>query len=229
MISTILTDIEGTTSSLSFVRDVLFPYAQDNIEEFLNSKYQKSELVTEQVKIVAESHGLQEDDLDAVSAQLQEWMRTDTKATPLKILQGLIWKTGYKRGNFKGHVYSDVANALWRWQSEGIDLYVYSSGSVEAQRLLFGYSMAGDLSRLFKGFFDTRTGPKKEVSSYIAIASVIGRPAQDILFLSDVPEELSAASEAGMQVTQLVRDESTEWQDQFQRVKDFSEISLKSY
>ena len=229
MIRAILTDIEGTTSSISFVHDVLFPYARQNMEEFLNKQYLKNEVVTEQVRIIAHEHGLLEDDLDAVGAQLQEWMRIDAKETPLKTLQGLIWRAGYKRGNLKGHVYSDVANALWAWQSGGIALYVYSSGSVEAQRLLFGYSMAGDLTRLFSGFFDTRTGPKKAAASYQKIVYEIGRAAQEILFLSDVPTELEAAHEAGMQVTQLVRNGSTAFQDSFRKVSNFGEIVLSDY
>lgn len=229
MVRAILTDIEGTTSSIGFVHDVLFPYARQHMEDFLNKQYLKNDVVTEQVRIIANEHGLQEDDLDAVCAQLQEWMRIDAKETPLKTIQGLIWKTGYKRGNLKGHVYPDVANVLWGWQSEGIDLYVYSSGSVEAQRLIFRYSMAGDLTRLFSGFFDTRTGSKRDVASYLNIVSEIGRPAQEILFLSDVPAELESACKAGMQVTQLVRNGSTVVHDSFRKVTNFGEIVLTNY
>ncbi len=116
-----------------------------------------------------------------------------------------MWRHGYERGDFTGHVYDDAVDRLRRWSNKGIDLYVYSSGSVGAQKLLFGYSDAGDLRPLFKGYFDTRVGHKKEADSYQHIVEALGLPAGDILFLSDVAEELDAAAKAGMQTTQLVR------------------------
>jgi enolase-phosphatase E1 len=229
MIKAIVTDIEGTTSSISFVHKVLFPYAQQHLNDFVCQQYPQNPEVVEQVMLVAATNNLPEDDLDAVCAQLQKWISTDTKATPLKTLQGMIWRAGYQQGKFKGHVYPDVADALRQWHANDVGLYVYSSGSTEAQRLLFGYSLAGDLTPLFSDFFDTRIGSKTEVASYIDIADKIGHPAQQILFLSDVPAELYAAHEAGMQVVQLVRDASTQQQDQFLRVSKFADIRIEDY
>jgi enolase-phosphatase E1 len=131
------------------------------------------------------------------------WIDEDRKATPLKTLQGSIWALGYAEGAFKGHVYPDAAEALRRWRTAGLRLFVYSSGSVEAQKLIFRHSDQGDLEPVFSGWFDTTTGPKREVQSYRRITEVIGQPAAAILFLSDVQAELDAASAAGM-ATQLV-------------------------
>jgi enolase-phosphatase E1 len=139
------------------------------------------------------------------AATLHGWMAADAKVTPLKALQGLIWRQGYADGRLKGHLWPDVAACLRAWQAGGVTLAVYSSGSVEAQRDLFGHSDAGDLVPLFSGFFDTRVGAKREAPSYAAIAATLGLPPGDILFLSDVAEELDAAVAAGMQACQLVR------------------------
>jgi enolase-phosphatase E1 len=125
----------------------------------------------------------------------------------LKTLQGLIWEDGYRAGAIKGHVYADAARRLRVWAKSGVALYVYSSGSVAAQKLLFGHSVEGDLTPLFSGYFDTRIGPKKESQSYRALAAAIGRPAAAILFMSDSAEELDAAVRAGVKTVQLVRPE----------------------
>jgi enolase-phosphatase E1 len=135
------------------------------------------------------------------------WIDEDRKATPLKALQGKIWRHGYENGDFTGHIYDDAVEGLRRWAAGGVDLYVYSSGSVGAQQLLFAHSDAGDLRPLFKGYFDTRVGHKKETASYESIAAQIDLPAGNILFLSDVAEELDAARQAEMPTYQLVRDE----------------------
>lgn len=133
-------------------------------------------------------------------------MDQDAKIGPLKTLQGMIWADGYRDGALKGHIYPDAVAGLRRWHAMGITLAVYSSGSVPAQKLLFGHSEAGDLTPLFSGWFDTGVGGKKDAASYRAITEALDLPADDILFLSDVPAELDAAREAGLAVTLLARD-----------------------
>lgn len=200
----ILTDIEGTTSSISFVKDVLFPYAREHLRSFVEAHADDSE-VRRWLDETAREAGLDTTDTDAIIGTLLHWIDVDRKATPLKALQGMIWKDGYTSGAYRAHVYPEVADCLRTWRKQGIDLYVYSSGSVPAQKLLFGYSEAGDLGDLFSGWFDTRVGHKRETASYRAITEAIGLPAGDILFLSDIVEELDAAAEAGMRTTQLCR------------------------
>ena len=139
---------------------------------------------------------------------LQDWIDADKKATPLKTLQGLIWDDGFKRGELVGDVYPDVPPALRRWHDAGIRLYVYSSGSVQAQRLVFGYTRFGDLTPLFSGYFDTRVGPKLEQASYRVIAAAIDTTPGEILFLSDHTGELDAAQAAGLRTTALDRGEA---------------------
>jgi enolase-phosphatase E1 len=195
----IITDIEGTTTPISFVRDVLSPYAQARLPGFVEAHGEEPAVV----EALAEARRLAEG-RDVVAALLG-WMAADAKVTPLKTLQGLIWDEGYRRGDLLGVIYPDVPPVLRRWHAAGVRLYVYSSGSVAAQKLLFGCSDAGNLAALFSGFFDTRVGAKREAASYAAIARAIGLPAEEILFLSDIAEELDAAVVAGMSGCQLVR------------------------
>ncbi len=173
MIKAILTDIEGTTTSLAFVHDVLFPFARARLPEW-----------------VAHHGG----DL----RQLTAWMDEDAKVTTLKDIQGQIWAEGYASGALTGHVYPDAAAALRRWHDDGLTLAVFSSGSVAAQRLIFGHSDQGDLSVLFSGWFDTTTGLKREAKSYALIAEAMGIASAQMLFVSDIVEETSAAKSAGM-------------------------------
>jgi enolase-phosphatase E1 len=204
MIKAILTDIEGTTSSLSFVKDVLFPYAAERLPDFVRAHRDDPQVAAllEDARAVADGAG----DEEALIAQLLDWIATDRKITPLKALQGLIWEEGYARGDFSGHVYADAARRLRDWHRAGLRLYVYSSGSVHAQKLLFGHTDYGDLTPVFDGFFDTRIGGKRERESYSAIASEIGLPPGEILFLSDIREELDAAHDAGMATIALRRE-----------------------
>jgi len=204
MIEAIVTDIEGTTSSLSFVKDVLFPYARKRLPAFVVTHADKPE-VQHWLHEAAREAGLVSAEQQEVIALLVRWIDEDRKATPLKALQGMIWADGYESGEFRGHVYPEVAECLRRWQAQGLRLYVYSSGSVAAQKLLFGYSEAGDLTPLFSGYFDTEVGGKRDAASYRRIAGAIALPAERILFLSDIVEELDAAQLAGMKTTQLVR------------------------
>jgi len=195
----ILTDVEGTTTPISFVRDVLFPYARARLPNFLAAHGSAPEVAN----AVADAARLSPDD-DVVAALLG-WIDADAKVTPLKILQGLIWDEGYRRGELKGVIYADVPPVLRRWHASGVRLYVYSSGSEAAQRNLFEFSGAGNLAGLFSGFFDTRVGGKRQAASYSAIARAVGLPAGEFLFLSDIGEELDAAAAAGMMGCQLVR------------------------
>ncbi|BBP82597.1 MULTISPECIES: acireductone synthase [unclassified Pseudomonas] len=204
-IKAILTDIEGTTSAVSFVFDVLFPYAARHLPEFVLTHAERAD-VAEQLQAVRVESGEADADVRRVVEILLGWIAEDRKATPLKALQGMVWEQGYAAGQLKGHVYPDAVDALKRWKQDGYDLYVYSSGSIQAQKLIFGCSEAGDLTPLFSGYFDTTSGPKREAASYARIAEAIGRPAEDILFLSDVVQELDAAQQAGMPTIGLARE-----------------------
>ena len=204
-IKAILTDIEGTTSAVSFVFDVLFPYAARHLPGFV-SEHAAEPAVAEQVEAVRRESGEPEASVERVVAILLEWIAEDRKATPLKALQGMVWEQGYRAGQLKGHVYPDAVEALRRWHAEGYRLYVYSSGSIQAQKLIFGCSEAGDLSPLFSGYFDTTSGPKREAGSYRRIVEAIGLPAEEMLFLSDVVQELDAAREAGLPTIGLARE-----------------------
>ncbi|MEG3152012.1 acireductone synthase [Sphingomonas sp. ZT3P38] len=192
----ILTDIEGTTSSIAFVAETLFPYARARLPAFVAAHPDAAAPIL--AEVAATEAG------DPV-ATLIRWIDEDRKATPLKTLQGMIWADGYREGAFTGHIYADAAGALRRWHEAGIALYVFSSGSVAAQKLLFGHSDAGDLTPLFSGYFDTTTGPKREAASYAAIAGAIGFDPQDVLFLSDTPEEITAARAARLQALLIDR------------------------
>src|SRR3989344_1798026 len=204
MTKAIVTDIEGTTSSLSFVKDVLFPYSQKHMAEFVRIHAQAPAVRRE----LDEVHRLSGKNLSEaeVIEQLIRWIQEDKKITPLKNLQGMIWEDGYKKGDFKGHMYEDAVRHLRKWKQAGIRLYVFSSGSVQAQKLLFAHTGYGDLTPLFSGYFDTNIGNKREAGSYRKIAESIGIAPADTLFLSDIREELDAAHAAGMQIIWLVRD-----------------------
>ncbi len=199
----ILTDIEGTTSSISFVSDVLFPYARRELPRFVRQHGSDPE-VRRWLDIVATEHGAVCND-EVIVETLQGWIDQDRKHTALKALQGMVWREGYERGEFRGHVYPDAAAALRRWHDAAHPLAVFSSGSVPAQELLFGHSEAGDLAPLFSAFFDTEVGNKRDADSYRLIADRLNRSPQDIVFLSDVVAELDAAREAGMRTVLLDR------------------------
>jgi len=202
-LSTILTDIEGTTSSISFVRDVLFPYARDALPGFVREHGRDPE-VRRWLDQVAAEHGAVCSD-DVLVEVLQGWIDQDRKHTALKALQGLVWQAGYREGDFTAPLYPDVAPALRAWHAAGHPLAVYSSGSVPAQKLLFSHTDAGDLSGLFCAYFDTTSGHKRNADSYRLIADALHRSPQHVLFLSDVVEELDAAREAGLRTVLLDR------------------------
>ncbi|MGH8033384.1 MAG: acireductone synthase [Luteimonas sp.] len=200
-IQTILTDIEGTTSSISFVKDVLFPYARKRLPGFVRERGGEPE-VRRWLDAVAIEQGAICSDDDVIET-LQGWIDEDRKHTALKALQGMLWADGYRDADFSAHIYPDAVEALRRWHRAGHALAVYSSGSVAAQKLFFGNSDAGDLLPLFSAFFDTEVGGKRKAASYARIAESMDRPPGEILFLSDVVAELDAAREAGLR-TMLV-------------------------
>lgn len=205
MIQAIVTDIEGTTTPIAFVTDILFPYARGALPGFID-RHRTLPEVAEQltaVRLLADDAALSD---ASVVARLIQWIDEDRKATPLKALQGMIWAEGYADGAFQGQIYDDVPPLLHVWRTDGFRLFSYSSGSVAAQRLLFGHSPAGDLTPLFEGFFDTRLGGKLEPASYAALAAAVMLPPDRILFLSDHEGELDAAAAIGFATGCLDRD-----------------------
>jgi enolase-phosphatase E1 len=224
-IKAIVTDIEGTTSSIEFVHKVLFPYSVKVIPEYLRQHEKEPEIAAIIADIKQESK--QENaTLDEVIDILMSWIKQDKKITALKALQGIIWEYGFRNNEFKGHLYEDAYRNLTKWHQEGINLYVFSSGSVQAQKLLFGNNEYGDLTFLFGDFFDTNIGNKKEVDAYQNIASSIQTNPENILFLSDVVAELDAAKAAGYQTILLVRDKLPEHSDRHTIVNKFDQIPL---
>ena len=225
----ILTDIEGTTSSISFVKDVLFPYARRELPNFVrtHSHDPKVRHWLDQVQLELGSEFFNDEHLIET---LINWIDGDRKHTALKALQGMIWVAGYREGNYAAHIYEDAADMLKQWHESGHRIYVYSSGSVPAQKLFFRHSAAGDLATLFSGYFDTEMGGKRDAESYRRIANAIGTEPSNIIFLSDIVEELDAAREASMNTILLDRlndypqpriDETTHGH---KRVELFSEI-----
>jgi enolase-phosphatase E1 len=216
----ILLDIEGTTSSVSFVYDVMFPYVRKHLTFEVVSHWEEPEYneAFEQIARDAgqaslerwlKAAGLTRDNplgaAELVCREVTRLMDADAKATGLKQLQGLIWQSGFESGELKAHVYDDVPPALTRWNRAGKDVRIYSSGSVQAQKLFFGHTIAGDLLPQFRGHYDTTTGGKKEPESYRRIAADFSLPAADVLFLSDIVAELDAARAAGMATALVIR------------------------
>jgi enolase-phosphatase E1 len=216
----VLTDIEGTTTPIAFVHRTLFPFARARLPDFLAAHAENGAVaaILDEVKALAPDRT----PLDA----LLGWLDADAKVTPLKELQGLIWREGYAAGKLHADIYPDVAARLRAWHAGGVRLAVYSSGSVEAQKQLFAHTGAGDLTGLFGGFFDTRIGGKRESGSYRAIAAEMALPAAEILFLSDVEPELDAAEAAGLRTCQLVRaGDGTVASDRHLAVADFGAVA----
>lgn len=211
MILSVITDIEGTTTPISFVHRVLFPYARARLEAFIATN---------------PGHPALNDVPEPKLQTLLSWMDRDEKITSLKTIQGEIWQHGYAKGELKGEIYPDVPLTLRRWSRAGVKLFVYSSGSVSAQKLLFGHTPDGDLTTLFQAYFDTKVGPKRDATSYSAIARAIGGLPQEALFLSDIEAELDAAAQAGLATCQLVRpQDSTAPSNKHQIAKDFTEVA----
>jgi len=222
----ILTDIEGTTTSVKFVYDILFPYFRKNIGKLkgMVNLPDVQKAFKQTVELAASLENKKLNSVDDIINTLYRWSEEDRKITPLKALQGILWDEGYKSGEIKGHVYPDVQPALESWKNQGIEMGVFSSGSVAAQKLIFGYSEAGDLTPSFVAYFDTNTGGKRETETYLKIAEELGYAPNEMLFLSDIIEELEVAKASGMHTIQLTRP-GTEfsWPD---HVNDFSEITI---
>jgi enolase-phosphatase E1 len=225
----ILTDIEGTTSSISFVKEVLFPYARRELPNFVreHASDPKVRHWLDQVQLELGSEFFNDEHLIET---LLGWIDSDRKHTALKALQGMIWVAGYRDGDYAAHIYDDATDMLKQWHEAGHKIYVYSSGSVPSQKLFFGHTSEGDLMGLFSGYFDTEMGAKRDPESYRRITDAIDEKASDIIFLSDIVEELDAAREAGMDTALLDRlndypeprlDEATHGH---QRVESFRDI-----
>jgi len=194
----IITDIEGTTSSISFVKEVLFPYARRALPGFVRDHGHEPK-VRHWLSQVADEIAVDPSQEDQIIQTLQHWIDQDQKHTVLKALQGMIWEKGYHNSAYRAHIYPEVTPVLQRWYDQDIALYVYSSGSVAAQKLFFSHCQAGDLTHLFSGYFDTQIGNKREPDSYARIIDAIQIPAPQVVFLSDVVEELNAARSVGLE------------------------------
>ena len=218
-IQVVLLDIEGTTTPIEYVYKTLFPYARSRSREFLLNHYETAEVADIISMLSAQQEaddaaglnppywqfGTPGDEAGSAVAYVHWLMDRDRKVTALKILQGRIWREGYENRRLTGEVYPDVLRAFTRWREAGVRIAIFSSGSVEAQQLLFANSIAGDLTEYIEAYFDTTTGPKREASSYERIAAELGIEAEKILFVSDVAEELDAADIAGMYAALSVR------------------------
>jgi enolase-phosphatase E1 len=221
-----LFDIEGTTTDINFVHKVLFPYSEIRIRDFILN-HKDNQKISVAIKDVQETI-LKEDHkkltLDEVIDTLIFWIHSDRKHPALKEIQGHIWDIGYSKNDFKGHVYGDVQPFFMRILNSGEKIGIYSSGSVHAQKLIFGYSEAGDLTPMISYYFDTQVGGKREETSYSRIAHSLKLDPMEIHFFSDIPEELSAAESAGFKVTHVLR--SGTKPSSFSAVKSFDEINF---
>ena len=208
-----LLDIEGTTTSIAFVYDTLFPFAREHMATFLQAHWETEEvqadvaLVRDQAQTDLRDgvpgarsvpEGLSEASREATLHNLLGQMDADRKTTGLKSLQGKIWLDGYARGELLAHLFEDVHPAMLSWRAQGLPIYIYSSGSIAAQKLLFRHSVAGDLTPLLEGYFDTTTGPKKQAQSYNSICAAVRLDPAQVCFLTDNLEEARAAKEAGL-------------------------------
>ena len=203
----ILLDIEGTTTPISFVHDVLFSYARTHVRDYLEKHLNEADVRADISLLDADYQGqnFRANDLDAVAAHVHELIDLDSKSTGLKSLQGKIWHEGYSDGSLRAQIFPDVAPALARWRVAGLSVSIFSSGSVLAQQLLFAHTEAGDLTPFISNYFDTGVGKKGEAESYRRIAEAIGLQPNEILFISDVVSELAAARETGMKTVLSLR------------------------
>jgi enolase-phosphatase E1 len=201
----ILLDVEGTVAPISFVHEVLFPYARSHLETYLRRHWNDPAVAAARAMLHESAGDFSEQSLASLKAVLVALMDADVKSTGLKQLQGLIWEEGYRAGHFQSPVFPDVPSALARWKQAGLTVAIYSSGSMAAQKVFFQHTGNGDLTPYLSAFFDTTTGPKRSASSYKAIASALGTPPAGVLFISDIAEELEAASAAGMRGLIAVR------------------------
>jgi enolase-phosphatase E1 len=236
----VVLDIEGTTTPVSFVYDVLFPYAREHLRDYIAARVGAPELA-EPVRLLSaeweedftggedpppDMMDVERDPrLECVVGYALWLMQRDRKSPGLKLLQGLIWDRGYRDGTLRGEVYPDVPLAFQRWHSAGATLAIYSSGSVLAQKLLFSTTRYGDLTPYLSAFFDTGVGAKHESESYGRIAAAMSRRPAELLFVSDVEGELEAARQSGMVVALCQRDSTSGARHAiFDLVRTFGEI-----
>ena len=219
-----LFDIEGTTTDINFVHKVLFPYSETHLNDFV-LHHQNESIIAKAISDVKETVQKEENrqlDITGVVQTLEKWIREDRKHGALKEIQGHIWDIGYSKNDFKGHVYPDVKPFFEKILDQGGKIGIYSSGSVHAQKLIFSYSEDGDLTPMISHFFDTKIGHKRERTSYSNIANAVHLKPEEIHFFSDIPEELAAANEAGMMVTQVLRPGTPT--SSFEGIPDFSSL-----
>ena len=236
----ILLDIEGTTTPIAFVHDVLFSYARAHVREYL-AKHLDREDVRADIELLRDEHakdlsegeqppalveGSRDEEIDSLAAYVNWLISKDRKSTGLKSLQGKIWHTGYIEGSLRAQVFPDVAPALARWCVAGLNVSIFSSGSALSQQLLFAHSEPGDLTPLINNYFDTTVGNKGEAQSYRRIARELGLQPSEILFISDVTDELAAAREAGMKTLLSLRPGNKPQMntDQYQTITSFDEL-----
>ena len=224
-VKAILLDIEGTTTPIAFVHDVLFSYARDHVREFLtkNSAAEDIALLREEHAVDVSDAPLLSNETESIAAYVEWLIKLDRKSTALKSLQGKLWRQGYEDGSLKSQVFADVAPAFERWRDRGLKVGIFSSGSVLAQQLLFAHTEVGDLTHCIDSYFDTNVGKKGEAESYRKIAEAMGFPAQEILFISDVTAELDAANQAGMKTLLSIRPGNAP-QRQYPSIHTFDEI-----
>ena len=235
----ILLDIEGTTSSISFVFDVMFPYVRRELDAFLRANWNTNEMdfVREQMardtgfaSFATWTAGVEQEEARCrhVFDEVCRLMDHDVKATGLKQLQGLVWKSGFENGELQAHLYEDVVPALRQWSDAGLDLRVFSSGSVQAQKLFFGHTVHGNFLPHFQGHYDMTIGSKRESSSYSTISQAFQLPSTDIVFVSDVLEELDAAREAGMTTVVCIRPGNAPFSDSngHAEIRGFDELRV---
>lgn len=224
----VLLDIEGTIAPLSYVREVLFPFARRELAAFLQRTWERPDVIAARRQVAADAGGAAVADRALLIEHLLGLMDRDAKAAGLKQLQGLIWEEGFVGGILRSQVFADVPPALRRWRAAGVRVAIFSSGSVAAQRLFVRFSEHGDLSALIDGFFDTTHGPKQAAASYTQIAAALETPPAGVLFISDVPTELEAAAAAGMQVLLAERPGNRPTGDvAFERVRDFAALHVE--
>jgi enolase-phosphatase E1 len=237
----ILLDIEGTTTPIAFVHDVLFSYARAEARNYLEEHFGSAELVEDIAKLREEhsadlklnhqppplAEASRNAQINSIVAYVVWLIDRDRKSTGLKSLQGKIWKQAYLNGTLKAQVFPDVVPALERWHHHGLKIAIFSSGSALAQQLLFTYTEAGDLSRYIDRYFDTTIGPKTEAGSYRQIAATLGLQASELLFISDVVSELAAAKDAGMQTLLCIRpgNQPQTLAERYQSIESFAELN----
>jgi enolase-phosphatase E1 len=219
----ILTDLEGTTVPMSFMTGTLISLARERLGSYIAQHAEDAD-VDDALYEAGRLFGGFTLKLEEAEALFLRWMKQDRKATPLKAIQGLIWQEGYDAGQIKSEIYPDVADSLKAWSAAGLRLFVYSSNSELAQKLILSHAPSGDLTSLFEGYFDTVTGQKIEPASYEAICEKLGLPAASVLVLCDNEEELDTAKSVGLATARIVRDGSVKSRHPI--VPDFPSLKL---